>query len=278
MSSYELHKLITVGRFLRTVPAIMLSMLLAGCETQTTDDTFVDSGLSLAGAKEPFSSTVFPEPNILTSESPSTYQSATYSGLQPRSTYDMRTESLSVNDAYVYNIAFNDGYSMEAIVNTEFGSEAEASEVAQRFGQYAGQLPGVLRDHVGELWLHKGRYLWVSEEDALVIHTDMESSYLDAGILRETLLHESVHVSLDRDHLYTAEWHTAEELDDNFISTYAKTHPSREDLAETFTMWMAWRYLPERISADNFQKIQDAIPNRLEYLNEQGFDMNPMAQ
>ena len=278
MTRCELHTLINVDRFLRTVLAMLLVMLITSCDTKTPDDTFTDSGLSVAGSKEPFSSTVFPEPNILTSDSPSTYRNATFTGLQQRSTYDMRSASFADNDAYVYNIAFTDGYSMEAVVNAEFGSEVEASEIAQRFGQYTGQLPGVLRDHVEQLWIHEGRYLWGSVDDALIIHTDMEPSYAAAGILEETLLHESVHISLDEDYEFTPEWRAAQELDDNFISTYAKNHSLKEDLAETFTMWMAWRYLAERITADNFQKIEDAIPNRLEYLNEQGFNMNPVKQ
>ena len=272
------RKLINVDQFLRALPAILLLTLIASCDTQTPDNTFTDSGLSTVGSKEPFSSTVFPEPGILTSDSPSTFQTATFTGLQQRSTFDMRSTSFSDNEAYVYNVAFNDGYAMEAIVNAEFGSEAEARVIAQRFGQYAGQLPGVLRNHVEQLWIHKGRFLWGSVDDALIIHTDMETSYAAAGILEETLLHESVHVSLDEDYEFTPEWRAAQELDDNFISTYAKNHSLKEDLAETFTMWVAWRYLAERISADNFQKIEDAIPNRLEYLDEQGFDMNPVEQ
>ena len=254
----------------------MLCLLLTACMSDSDDNPFDVSAFSTAGSKEPFSSTVYPEPRILTKTSDSTYLQATYQGQSPRSMFDRRFNVFATVDAYVFTIVFDDGNSLEALVNTEFGTEAEARAQAEQYGRSIGQLPSVLRSELEELWIHKGRELWGSVNKALYVHTDMAANYEAAGILEETLLHEAVHVSLDESHENTDEWRAAQISDDNFISTYAKNNATTEDLAESFLMWMASRYRTDTLSADNQQRIALAIPGRLSYLDNQGFDMNPV--
>jgi len=62
----------------------------------------------------------------------------------------------------------------------------------------------------------------------------------------------------------------------NFISTYAKDNPIREDLAETFLMWLATRQQPRRISQQTYEKISAYIPNRLIFLDKQNLPMSPV--
>ncbi len=50
-------------------------------------------------------------------------------------------------------------------------------------------------------------------------------------LLAETLIHETVHAMIDKDHSHNAQWNQAQQQDIAFISTYAESHPFREDLA-----------------------------------------------
>jgi len=60
-----------------------------------------------------------------------------------------------------------------------------------------------------------------------------------------------------------------------FVSDYARDYPAREDVAEGILPYFALRYRPDRLTeADRFA-ITAAIPNRLLYFDEQGFDMSP---
>lgn len=255
--------------------AICLS--LAGCASESDVNQFDVSPFSTAGSKEPFSSTVYPEPTILSQNSISNYTSASYAGLTQRSMFDSRTGEFADTDAHLYTLTYADGDVMDALVNAEFTNEANAALEAQRFGARIGQLPAALRTGVDELWIHKGDELWGSAGNALYVHTGLTEQYQNAGILEETLLHEAVHVALDEDHEKTEQWKAAQISDDNYISTYAKDNAATEDFSESFLMWMAARYRTDALSPDNLQRIEQAIPARLSYLDQQGFDMRPIG-
>ena len=262
---------------MRSVLTIAACLLLTACISDPDENPFDESGFSEIGAKEPFSSTVYPTPGILTQDSPSTYQQAEYQGQAQRLVFDRRSAEYATIDAYLFSIVFEDDHTLTAIVNAEFNSEANASAEAVRFGRYIGQLPAVLRSGIDELWVHKGRELWGSVDNALYVHTDMTADYSDAGILEETLVHEAVHVALDEDHENSPDWEAAQTSDDNFISTYAKENAATEDLAESFVMWMASRYMAETLTADNLKLVEQVIPARLSYFNQQNFDMSPVG-
>ena len=76
--------------------------------------------------------------------------------------------------------------------------------------------------------------------------------------------------------LGVAGWRAAQAADARFISTYARDFPSREDIAETFVPYLAVRYRSDRISQSLRNTILAAIPNRIEYLDSQSFDMYPI--
>ena len=84
-----------------------------------------------------------------------------------------------------------------------------------------------------------------------------------------------MHAALDDAHRETPDWREAQRDDGAFISDYARDHPSREDLAESFGPWFALRYVPDRLTAEQRWAIATTIPNRLAYFDGQGFDMSP---
>ena len=101
--------------------------------------------------------------------------------------------------------------------------------------------------------------------------------YIADGILEEALVHEACHTSLDLDHGNAKGWRVAQKADDEFISTYAKDYPKREDIAESFLTWLVVRHLSDRVSESHAKKILKAIPNRIKYFDEQEFDMYPIV-
>ena len=70
---------------------------------------------------------------------------------------------------------------------------------------------------------------------------------------------------------------TAQGADDAFISTYARDYPDREDLAESFLLYMALRHRSDRISATLSNTISRTIPNRIAYLKGLDLEMNPIV-
>jgi len=72
---------------------------------------------------------------------------------------------------------------------------------------------------------------------------------------------------LDAAHAASAGWLSAQAKDVNFISTYARDNPTREDVAESVLPWLAVRYRAGRIDPAQITKIQRAIPNRLAYFD-----------
>ena len=77
------------------------------------------------------------------------------------------------------------------------------------------------------------------------------------------------------EHRDSSGWRAAQRADGVFISDYARDHPDREDIAESFLTYLAVRYRPERLTDAERAAILTAIPNRLIYFDEQGFDMSP---
>ena len=60
------------------------------------------------------------------------------------------------------------------------------------------------------------------------------------------------------------------------LSDYARDNPIREDIAESYLPYLAIRYRSDRISESLKKTIEDAIPNRIKYFDEQNFNMYPI--
>jgi hypothetical protein len=89
---------------------------------------------------------------------------------------------------------------------------------------------------------------------------------------------EAAHTSLDAYHSTTSQWIKAQEEDCRFISNYAEEHPTREDIAESYLPYFAVRYRSDRISTELKDKIESAIPNRIQYFDSQSFNIYPVTE
>ena len=89
-------------------------------------------------------------------------------------------------------------------------------------------------------------------------------------------MHEAAHTSLDADHASAPAWLAAQSADGTFISTYARDFPNREDIAESFLLYLAIRYRSGRISPSLETTILQTMPNRIAYFDNQSLDIHPI--
>lgn len=224
----------------------------------------------------PFAGTIFLDPDIITDTDPTTFKSLTYVGQMQRIMYDRRVNTWITVNPFIFNADYDDGLSIEFQINPEFGDVPQAQIQASKFARVIGRLPTVLRRDVKTSWIHKGVQPFGGGNNNILIHTGQSALYEKDGILEETLVHEGTHSSLDANHAASPGWLNAQVADQRFISTYARDNPSREDVAETFLLYMAVRFRPERISVALKNQIENTIPNRIKYLDSQIFNMYPI--
>jgi hypothetical protein len=224
----------------------------------------------------PFSGTIFIDPDIITPGDPTTFQSLSYAGQGMRTMFDRRVADWVTVNAFLFDADFDDGLTAEIQVNPEFGNSVAAQAEAEKYATVIGRLPTALRDDVDTVSIHKGTELFGGGNRNLLIHTGQADLYVADGILEETFVHEAAHTSLDAAHASAPGWLAAQSADGTFISTYARDHPAREDVAETFVTWLAVQYRTNRISQSIANTILETIPNRIAYFDSQSFDMYPI--
>lgn len=217
--------------------------------------------------------TIFASSSIITSASPTAFLSTTYGGIDSRYMFDRRVNDWVYKPVYIFNTSFADGLASEVNVNMEFGSVAAALNEASHYSTIIGQLPTVLRNRVKSIWINDGVQPFGGGNDSLLIHTGQGALYERDGIIEETFVHEATHTSLDPALAQSAGWLAAQKADPKYISPYAEQFPDREDLAESFLMWMAVRFRPDSLSAERRAAIESGIPNRLTFLDRQNFDL-----
>lgn len=225
----------------------------------------------------PFGGTIFIDPDIITADSPSVFQRVTYVGRDRRVVFDRRKDDWVTIRAFVFRLRYADRTTIEAVVNPEFDRVRAAQAQARKYGVVTGRLPAMLRRDVRELWIHRGKEPYGGGNGSLLIHVGQTREYVQAGILEETLAHEGAHTSLDADLAASPGWLAAQDADGTFISDYAQANPTREDVAETIVPWLAVRFARDRVDPSVVELIEDTIPHRLAFLDEQAFDLAPYA-
>ena len=224
----------------------------------------------------PFNGTIFQDPDIITDSDHTTFISLSYGGQDSRTMFDRRVNDWITVTPFLFNSTFDDDLSIEIQVNPEFQNSEVAEEEAVKFATVIGRLPTALRHDVETVWIHKGTQPFGGGNNNLLIHTGQATIYENDGILEETFVHEASHTSLDAEHSTSSGWISAMESDWNFISTYARDNPTREDIAESFLLYIAIRYRSDRITQSLESTILETIPNRISYFDDQDFNMYPI--
>jgi hypothetical protein len=231
--------------------------------------------LASTRAEPPFSGTIFIDPDIVTAADPTCFESLTAAGRGMRVMFDRRVNDWVNRNAFLFEARFDDGLRIEVQVNPEFGTEDAARAEALRFMHATGQLPHALRREVRTMWLHKGLQPFGGGNQNLLIHSEQADAYVRDGILEETLQHEACHTSLDAAHAQAAGWLAAQQADGEFISTYARDHPGREDIAESFVPYFAFRHRRDRIDDSLAEAISRTIPQRIAYFDSLKLNLYP---
>lgn len=229
-----------------------------------------------ARAEPPFSGTVFVDPDIVISADRSNYLKVKYTGREKRSMFDRRKDAFISLKPHLFRATFKDSRPIEMQVNPEFGNERQARKVAIKYAREIGRLPRSLRTDVKTVWIHKGTQLFGGGNNNILIYTGQSAAYERDGFLEEVLVHEACHTSLDARHAASEGWLAAQQSDPEFISPYARDNPTREDIAESFLLWMAVRYRSERITPEVANTIETTIPARISYFDAQGFLIGPV--
>lgn len=223
----------------------------------------------------PFGGTIFIDPDIITASDPTAFTGLAYAGTGERTMFDRRVNGWITVDAHLFDATFDDGLSTEVQVNPEF-DQATALAMAERYTEAIGRIPTALRVDMETVWIHRGVEPFGGGNNNILIHVGQGELYEADGILEETLMHEGAHTSLDAAHAAASGWLAAQGADPTFISDYARDHPTREDIAESFVPWVAVRHRSDRISAGLRATIEEAIPNRIAYFDGLGLDMHPI--
>lgn len=258
--------------FILYLSTAMAILLISGISGDNASDT---TPLS-SQRTPPFQGTIFLDPDIITAEDPTSFESLTAVGQASRVMYDRRVNDWITVDAYLFNVTFDDGIFTEVQVNPEFENSALAQVQAEKYAIEIGRLPTSLRKNVETVWIHKGTALFGGGNRNILIHIGQADLYVGEGILEETLVHEASHTSLDASHAAAPGWLAAQKKDPTFISTYAQDNPQREDIAETFLMYLAVVHQKSRISDKLAEDVLSAIPGRIEYLDKQTWDLHPL--
>jgi hypothetical protein len=224
----------------------------------------------------PYPGSAYITPRMIEASDPTSLISVTYEGRADRSVFDRRVDSFETINVFLFEAEYADRV-VDFEVNPEFGSRDAARVEVDRYAAPLGRLPAELLSRLHDFEIHDGAEA-AGGNSALrhvLIHTVEGQNYIRGGFLEEVLIHEGVHAGLDDVHAGAGGWLEAQQDDGVFISEYARDFPRTEDLAESFGPWFALRYVPDRLTAEERWAIETTMPNRLAYLDEQGFDMSP---
>jgi len=234
--------------------------------------------LNLSFAKaQPYAITAYIDSSVITQNDVSSLQIVTYAGQGINWIFDRRVDDWTFINTYLFDVVYDDAITSQVQVNPEFGSIAAATLEAKKYAFIIGQLPASLRIGVNKIWIHQGVESFGGGFNAVLIHTGQSAVYEGLGILEEVLIHEATHTSLDSTHATSSGWLNAQSSDVEFISTYAASSPSVEDLAESFLTWIMVKQCNRRISVADSVTISQSIPHRLAYLDNQNFNMYPIC-
>ena len=266
-----------VGGTVRVTAEPAFSYLGRTVEASVDADLTLDFELEHTGVP-PFRGTPWANRHILGLPDSTSLRSVTFAGRGTRTVFDRRFNLWIPVYAYLFDAQFVER-EVEFRVNPEFADVEAARVEVDKFAPALGRLPAVFFSNLGAVAINAGAGAWggSSRDGSIVIHVhnQVTPDAIRGRFLEEVFLHEAAHVSLDPAHKDSPGWLAAQEADGVFISDYARTHPDREDIAESILMYFAVRYHPRRLSPEDRWAILTAIPNRLAYFEEQGFDMSP---
>ena len=215
------------------------------------------------------SSVVGTEFDFITDGDPSAFDHLEYLGFQEFEMPDKRdNDEPLVQNAYVFEASFTDGAKIKIALDEEFGSREAAELSASEYAPRLGKLPALYRRGINHITVNfGGADTTAFAEDKghfFTIYSGNASRRIGTHDLEETFFHEGTHASIQDAFLESQDWRSAVSRDPSFITEYAKTS-AQEDFAESALFAYTIIHHPERFPDSEREKIETAIPNRIEF-------------
>lgn len=206
--------------------------------------------------------------DIITNRDPSCFRGLRYQGVSKAEMPDKSREAELFQQAHLFVASYTDKTSVQIAVDRSIQPAAAAKDEAMRYATRLGKLPSVLRVGVKRLVVHKGNEDTTAFSDVglIVVYSANASKRISTNDLEETLFHESVHATWDKKYATSREWKRAQAADGSFATMYAKRKPALEDLAESALFAYAVIHHPERLPAEDRERIRQSIPARIEFI------------
>lgn len=220
-------------------------------------------GLAAAQVEPPFDATADTVFDIIRQDDPTQFVCLTYEGRETRQMWDKRLDGESDLNVYLFRAYFEQGPSIDIILNPEFTNPETARAEAMRYTRGLGQLPLVFRQGIKQFGIHKGNKSFHAGPGKIFMYQDKTSLRIKQKHLEESLMHEATHASLDRKHALSAPWLAAQASDKGFVTRYAARRPEGEDLAETALFAFGLLRHPGRIPPADSKAILARIPARI---------------
>jgi len=240
---------------------------------------------AVAQTDPPYSSSLYIDPEWLTTSDPSIYVGKSYKGEATFQWFDFRNGQWTDSSAYSYELNFQFGIKITASIHTD-NDQNQIDDYLDDWGYMLGQVPARLLQGLGEFQVvpakEDNRGLkgngWTNPTH-VVFYTNDPISDLEAALSRgwaqEGLIHELGH-AVFQPAAEGAEWLEAQATDPCFISEYASDYPNREDVSESLMPYLMLRLMPERVSEADKTKINQCIQARSE-VYDQWFSQAPFV-
>ena len=223
---------------------------------------------ALAESDPPFSATADTVFDIIQDDDPSTFICLHYEGRDIRQMWDKREDDEFNHNVFIFSAHFTDMPPFEIVLNPEFETPEAARSEADRYGHRVGQIPLVFRHGIRRLGIHKGDEGFHAGTGKIFVYSEMSDRRISQKRLTESLLHESIHATLDHEYRLSPEWVAAQREDGAFMTRYARSRPEREDLAETALFAYALLRHPGRIPPVDSRDILARVPTRIAFIEE----------
>eukprot|EP00593_Proboscia_inermis_P004976 CAMPEP_0171302398 /NCGR_PEP_ID=MMETSP0816-20121228/11765_1 /TAXON_ID=420281 /ORGANISM="Proboscia inermis, Strain CCAP1064/1" /LENGTH=437 /DNA_ID=CAMNT_0011780819 /DNA_START=156 /DNA_END=1470 /DNA_ORIENTATION=+ len=208
----------------------------------------------------------------------------------------------------VFEVLFTDGTIVQAWVDSEYTVNEAEEQINKMFPSW-GRIPYFLREETSAIAIirrgdglsagsrvinvHEGRFNnilsdgfaeegWIHGKFSFLIFVLFFLPYLTRQQTSSFLAHfiEGTHLSVDSQTYNTQAWNAAVSSDNEFISDYAASNSGTEDVSESIGAWFPVTHKRDRLEPSDVTKIEEMIPNRLNYFDNQewsGSDLYPVS-
>lgn len=227
--------------------------------------------ISVANSEPPFeNSIVSTDFDFITDDDPTTFVSLRLVERGTQEMPDKRHDGLFAKNTFVFEAQFGDDTVVEIWAHADFGTEEAASTYANMAAVRIGKLPRYLRAKLSHVVIHQGDEVAFGEElgHFFVLYSENMDIRVRNHDLEETIFHEAIHATLEKDYATSEAWLAAQKADPGFITRYAASLPLKEDLPESaifaYTIIKHPGRLPEPVEAT----VKAIMPNRLQFFRE----------